>query len=104
MSNEPVKNSESYGGCTICSQLSDHEHAFRKGGQEADDTYLPPAVDTLELVKVIDRSKQLRRCPQCGRYYLYESIYEYLVYGSEDEEWLRRLSDEEARTFLDALL
>jgi hypothetical protein len=90
----------SHTDCTICSQLSDHEHAFRKGGHEDKDTYLPAATNALELVKEVDRSQRLMRCPQCETYYLYESIYEYLVYGSEDEEWLRRLTDAQAAEYL----
>jgi len=42
----------------------------------------------------------LKQCAACGTYYLYETDYEYLVNGSEDEEVLTRLKEEEARELL----
>ncbi len=39
-------------------------------------------------------------CPFCGTLYSYESRYEYLANGSEDEEELRRLTESEARAWL----
>lgn len=35
---------------------------------------------------------RLLRCPTCGAWFLYRSDYEYLVSGTEDEQWLERLT------------
>ena len=37
---------------------------------------------------------------KCGTYYLYRTDYEYLVNGSEDEEYLTRLTEEQAAGYL----
>ena len=86
--------------CPLCSALADEEHAFQKFGRDTDNTYLPAAAGALTLVRDFrpysSRKQQLWRCPQCGRHYLYTSDYEYLVNGSEDEEHLTRLTDDQA--------
>ncbi len=93
-----------YTKCSICSRLADVESAFQKYGWEEDNTYLPAAAGKLMLVKDFkpysSRKLQLQQCPQCKTYYLYETDYEFLVNGSEDEEYLRRLSEEEAAEYL----
>jgi hypothetical protein len=38
------------------------------------------------------RVARLLRCPTCGAWFLYRSDYEYLVSGTEDEQWLERLT------------
>ena len=43
----------------------------------------------------------LRRCPECGTYYLHKTVYEYLTTGSEDEDFLDRITDEEASQYFD---
>lgn len=91
--------------CSICSRLGDDEHAFQKYGWEEDNTYLPEASDSLVVVKDFrpydSRKFQLQQCPECGTYYLYRTDYEYLVNGSEDEEFLTRLTPEQAAKYLD---
>jgi len=91
--------------CSICVQLADQEYAFQKYGREEDDTHLPAATSSLTVVKDFrpygSRKLQLWRCPQCGTCYLYETDYEYLVNGSEDEEYLTRLTDEQAAEYLE---
>ncbi len=47
-----------------------------------------------------DRLKQLKQCPECKTYYLYETDYEFLAFGSEDEEFLTRLTENEALELL----
>ena len=90
--------------CSICSQLADKEYASQKYGHEEDDTRLPSASNHLTAVKDFkphdDRALQLWQCPQCGAYYLYQTDYEYLVNGSEDEETLTRLTKEQAEEYL----
>lgn len=90
--------------CTICSELADQEYAVQKWGWEEEDTHLPAAAGRLVLVHDIQpygsRELQLQQCPECGCYYLYRSDYEYLVNGSEDEEFLTRLSAEQAAEHL----
>ncbi len=43
----------------------------------------------------------LKHCPECGTYYLWDFEYEYLVNGSEDDLNLTRLSETEAKEWLD---
>ena len=78
--------------------------AFQKYGHEADNTYLPAASGDLIVVKDFkpysSRKLQLKRCPQCDTYYLYQTDYEFLVNGSEDEENLTRLTEEQAAEYL----
>jgi hypothetical protein len=92
--------------CSICSQLKDRETAFQKYGSSYPDTYLPAAAEQLEIVidfrPLSERKIQLRRCPECGRYYLYQTDYEYLTNGTEDEQELIRLSDAEAEEYIKA--
>lgn len=90
--------------CSICAGLLDEEYAFQKYGWPDDDTFLPEAAGKLTIVKDFEpygsRKLQLRQCPNCGTYYLYRTDYEYLAGGSEDEEFLTRLTNEEAAPYL----
>lgn len=92
-----------HAACSICSQLADEESAFQKYGRE-DNTYLPLAVESLVLVQDFkpygSRKLQLLQCPECRTFYLYRTDYEYLVNGSEDEEYLTRLTEEQAAEYL----
>ena len=91
--------------CPICSQLKDYEFAMQKHGREEEDTQLPAAIGQLvearDLKPGSSRRMSLERCPVCGAYYLYQTDYEYLANGSEDTQTLTRLSDEEARRYLE---
>lgn len=93
-----------HNGCCICAALADEETAYQKYGWEENNTYLPAAADQLTLVHDLKpysgRKLQLKQCPECGAFYLYRTDYEYLVNGSEDEEFLTRLSSEEAAQYL----
>lgn len=89
-----------HASCEICSGLRPVQASFYKFGREDGDTPLPPAAGRLVPAGPAgsdERSRQLRRCPLCGTLYSYETRYEYLVNGSEDEEELRRLTEAEAR-------
>jgi hypothetical protein len=90
--------------CSICSQLADYESAYQKYGHEEENTYLPTAANSLKTVRDFkpysSRKLQLQQCPQCQTYYLYTTDYEFLVNGSEDEEELTRLTDQEAAEYL----
>jgi hypothetical protein len=90
--------------CKTCSSLRDEEHAFQKYGWEENDTYLPAAAGHLSVVRDFrpygSRKLQLQQCPECATYYLYATDYEYLVNGSEDEEKLTRLTEEQAAEYL----
>ena len=87
-------------GCAVCSQLRAVETSFHKWGWEEQDRPLPAAAALLERDEPLDaydpERRHLRRCPLCGVLYLYESSYEYLANGSEDEEVLTRLTPEQA--------
>jgi hypothetical protein len=99
MENEAPRRS-----CGTCSSLSDQEYGFQKYGSDGD-THLPAIVEKLEVVQDLrpssSRKQQVWRCPECGTHYLYETDYEYLVNGSEDEEFLTRLTDEQAAEYLE---
>lgn len=90
--------------CSICSSLADREYAYQKFGSEDGDSQLPAAAG--KLIQVRDLSPQgsrrleLLRCPNCGTHYLYRTDYEYLVNGSEDEQFLNRLTPEQAGEYL----
>ena len=89
--------------CSICSQLRDYERGFQVGGREAEDTFLPGASAQLKNVCEIypggNRTPVLQQCPECGTHYLYETEYEFLVSGSEDEQRLTRLTAEQAAQY-----
>ena len=100
------KPSSKVNGCTICSQLGEQEWATQKYGWEENDTHLPEASRKLVLIRDLKpnsaRALQLWQCPECMTYYRYESDYEYLAGGSEDEQSLIRLSEEEADALITA--
>jgi hypothetical protein len=88
--------------CSICSQFKDWEHALEHVQSEPTDTFLPEAANRLKVVYHITRyGLQLKQCPECGTYYLYRSIYEFLIGcgGSYDEYFLVRLTDEVAADY-----
>ncbi len=91
--------------CGTCSGLKDEEYAFLKCGRQESSTSLPAAAGSLEIVRdfkpLSSRALQLRRCPECGAYFLYRSDYEYLTNGTEDEEFLTRLTDEQVAEWLE---
>ena len=92
--------------CRTCSSMADQEYARQKSGWEENDTHLPSAAGLLVTVKDLgssgSRMRWLQRCPECGTYYLYRTDYEYLVNGTEDEEYLSRLSESQAESCLNS--
>lgn len=90
--------------CRICSQLSHYERGFQKGGREEEHTFIPDAESHLIRVKDLkpnnNRRLEVKQCPECKTYYLYTTDYEYLANGSEDEQILERMTEEEAVKFL----
>jgi len=89
--------------CSICAALKDEESAYQKYGWEENNTHLPAQAAMLLLIRDFrpesSRKRQLKQCPHCGTYYLYQTDYEYLVNGSEDEEHLVRLTQEQAEQY-----
>ena len=97
----PAISAPPWANCAICSHLGDHEYAFHKFGWEEDDTHLPRQANSLESVKCLEghtssRERRLKQCPTCKTFYLYRTEYEFFAPGSEDEEFLTRLTDKEA--------
>lgn len=90
--------------CRLCSSILDEEYAFQKYGHAEDDSALPAAANQLVLVKDLrplsGRALHLKQCPACGTYYLYRTDYEYLVDGTEDEQFLTRLTTDQAAEHL----
>lgn len=93
-----------HASCSICSGLGAYHHGFQKYGREDEDTFLLVISSRLQNVKEIDPGRRptetLQKCPECGTYYLYTTEYEFLATGSEDEQTLSRLTDEEAARYL----
>jgi len=90
--------------CSICSQLGDKEHALQHVQGDEEDTYLPEAANRLKVVRDIGHHNlELQQCPECGTYYLWRSIYEFLVGfgGSYDEYYLTRLTDDVGADYRD---
>ena len=90
--------------CDVCSSLSESEYGYSKYGWPDHDVDLPDAAGSLVMVKDLkplsERKLQLWRCPGCGAWFLYRTDYEYLTNGTEDEQFLTRLSEEEAAEYL----
>ena len=103
MTNNP-NNAARHGHCSICSQLEDHEFGRQTHGRPEEDTFLPDAARRLENIRELKpgsvRYTWLRQCPECATYYLHRTDYEYLATGSEDEQFLTRLTDEQAAEYL----
>lgn len=90
--------------CGLCASLLNEEYAFQKNGWPQDNTSLPAATHQLEVIKDFkpydSRKLQLWQCPDCKTYYLYRTDYEFLVGGTEDEEFLTRLTEAAAVEYL----
>lgn len=90
--------------CHICKTLADEEHGYQKGGQPQYNAFIPLVADKLEVVIDFkphsDRKRILQRCPACKTWYLYESDYEFIVPGSEDEQTLTRITNDQAAEIL----
>jgi hypothetical protein len=90
--------------CAGCSGLRSIVSAFQKYGSPEDDTHLPAVVATFEVVRDLGggsgRAFELRRCKACGTHYLYWTDYEFLAGGSEDEETVLRLEDDQVELAL----
>ena len=99
-----AENDAPHKQCGMCSSLSDQEYAFQKCGCEKGNSYLPAAADHLKVVQDFQpydsRKLQVRQCSECGTYYLYRTDYEYFFNGNEDEEYLTRLTKEQAVEYL----
>lgn len=91
--------------CPVCSALQDKEYARQKYGWPENDTSLPAAANRLEEIKDLkpnaSRKSVVKQCPLCGQFYHYETDYEYLTNGSEDEEFLTRIDEQQARKLLE---
>lgn len=75
--------------CEICRGLDEFQRALTKGGEV--ETAFP-----VQASRLIDHEL----CPVCGTYYLYETSYEFIYGGSEDEEKLTRLTPTQAKARL----
>jgi hypothetical protein len=101
---EQASENAPYKNCSICSQIKDYEYGLQTHGREDEDTFLPAAGSQLKIEKDLlshgERQMYVAKCPQCGTHYLFKSDYEYLATGSEHEQRLKRLTAEEAATYL----
>lgn len=103
--------------CSLCSSLKDYERGDQKSGEG---TFLPQAANSLVALYDLQphsfdlggnpplrvnfsREVQLQECPQCQTCYLYREDYEFLWGGTEDEQVLQRLTDEQLLACLEKL-
>jgi hypothetical protein len=90
--------------CDLCGALADREEAFHIAGRDTGNFSLPPAARALLLVQdqtgVSSRAKQLKKCPRCETYYWFWTDYEFLVGGTEDEQFLIRLRPDQVNDYL----
>ena len=96
---------EKHKNCSICSQLADKAYASQKEGWEKENTYLPKASKKLVVIKAYNKSyssrlRQLKQCPECQTYYYLRTEYEFLIGGSENEQYLNRLTEEGVQEYL----
>lgn len=100
---QPAENAKP-AKCSICGDLGDCHRGLQTVGRESEDTFLPEAAEKLKRIKDVDvgrgRPSTLLQCPECGSWFLFKTTYEYLVYGSEDEQELSRISGEQAEELL----
>lgn len=90
--------------CSICGKLKNHEYTYNKEGQDECQRF-PDAfyklINVKELTKgYTSRPHTILKCPKCETYYYHKVGYEYLVEGTENEEWLDRLNDKDAKKYL----
>jgi hypothetical protein len=97
-----LKEDANYRKCAVCSQLKDFERGFQKIGRDAEDTFLPDASKSLVDVREIDqsRSRSISQCPKCTTCYSYQTEYEFIYGGSEDSQYLQRLTAAETLKYL----
>lgn len=90
--------------CSNCSQLKDYHYAIQTHGRPEEDTFIPKIAEKFKHVREVKPSRgrymALVKCHECATYYTYGTDYEYLATGSEEEQFLTRLSDEEAAEYL----
>lgn len=89
--------------CANCSKLADKEYAMQKYASD-NNTWLPAAAAGLSEIHDFapgsSRKRILKKCLECGTHYLYRTDYEYVMNGSEDEEFLERLDETSAEELL----
>lgn len=92
------------GTCSACGSLRAEHSAFQKHGWPEENSWLPAGTEALVLVRDLQpdsgRKLQIKRCGRCGSWFLYRTDYTFLAGGSEDEEYLSRLTPEEAAAWL----
>jgi len=90
--------------CAVCDELGHLEYGAQKGGRPDDDRFIPRAMDRLVEVRDLgsdgSREHRLLRCPECHRYFRYDTDYEFIVPGTEDSQSLARLSDDQAAALI----
>ena len=91
--------------CPICSQLKDTETSFAKYLAPQHDRPLPAAAAQADRVaghRPEGRRLKKRTCAaarNCGTFYRYLQLHEYMINGTEDEEELTRMSPSQATAF-----
>ena len=86
--------------CRICSMIPESADANIAKGESLN-------AYTIQLETVIRfayYSNKVMRCPECGRLYIYKYEYEFLVGGSEEDEYLWRTDTDGALELVDSFL
>ena len=86
--------------CKICSTIPKSIDADIAKGES-----LNEYTNQLEtVVRFAYYSNKVMRCPECGRLYIYKYVYEFLVGGSEEDEYLWRSNTNGALELVDSFL
>ncbi len=92
--------------CSICNPIPPTSYGFWKGGN-LEGGGIPANENLLEILgtpffgdSTSSRGWCIKRCPECGTCYKWDFDYEYLVNGTEDEINLVRLSDADAKEWV----
>jgi hypothetical protein len=86
--------------CEVCSAIPDDLYADMAEGDSLD--VYKSKLET--AVKFAYYSNAVMRCPVCGQLYMYKYLYEFLVGGSEEEEWLFRTDTKNVVKLVDSFL
>jgi uncharacterized protein with PIN domain len=86
--------------CKICSTIPESVDADIAKGESLNE--YTTQLET--VVRFAYYSNKLMRCPECGRLYIYKYDYEFLVGGSEEDEYLWRSDTDGALELVDSFL
>ena len=84
--------------CSVCSEWKNEMHEDHSTTSMVTDDRFPETTDQLILIKGSRSGNppEIRRCPSCGTYYKIINIYEWTTIGDDDDDYMTRLTPNEA--------